>query len=266
MATFIDEDENTSQATEDEQFDTLDTETEDSLEEQTTNSYEDEDEDDIPEKYKNKSVKDIVRMHQEAERAMGKQGSEVGELRKVVDDYIRAQTISQQAPKVEEEIDFYDDPNAAVARAIDRHPKVRQAEELASRMQKAEALNNLKASHPDYTNIIQSSSFQDWVMNSKVRQELYVRADQRFDFDAASELLSTWKERQNVVQQTADVEKVSRKQAIKAASTGSGKGTGESSKKTYRRSDIIELMRRDPDRYQALSDEIMKAYSEGRVK
>jgi uncharacterized protein YecA (UPF0149 family) len=136
MATFIDEDENTSQATEDGQFDTLDTETEDSLEEQTTDSYEDEDEDDIPEKYKNKSVKDIVRMHQEAERAMGKQGSEVGELRKVVDDYIRAQTISQQAPKVEEEIDFYDDPNAAVARAIDKHPKVRQAEELASRMQK----------------------------------------------------------------------------------------------------------------------------------
>jgi hypothetical protein len=267
MATFIDEDENTSQATEDEQFDTLAVETEDSLEEQTADSYEDEDENDIPEKYKNKSVKEIVRMHQEAERAMGKQGSEVGELRKVVDDYIRAQTISQQAPKVEEEeIDFYDDPNAAVARAIEKHPKVRQAEELATRMQRAEALSNLKSHYPDFTEIVQNPSFNDWVMKSKVRQELYVRADQWFDFDAASELLSTWKERQNVVQQTADVEKVSRKQAIKAASTGSSKGTGESSKKTYRRSDIIELMRRDPDRYQALSDEIMRAYSEGRVK
>ena len=48
MATFIDEDENTSQATEDEQFDTLAVETEDSLEEQTAYSYEDEDENDIP--------------------------------------------------------------------------------------------------------------------------------------------------------------------------------------------------------------------------
>mgnify|MGYP006078235183 CR=1 FL=1 len=266
MATFIDEDENTSQATEDEEFDTLDTETEDSVEEQTTGSSNEEEEDDIPEKYKNKSVKDIVRMHQEAERAMGKQGSEVGELRRVVDDYIRAQTITQQAPKVEEDIDFYDDPNAAVARAIERHPKVRQAEELAIRMKKAEALNNLKAQHPDFSETIQDSSFQEWVMKSKVRQELYARADQRFDFDAASELLSTWQERRSVVQQTADVEKASRKQAIKAASTGSSKGTGGGSKKTYRRSDIIELMRRDPDRYQALSDEIMKAYAEGRVK
>ena len=34
--------------------------------------------DDIPDKYRGKSVKDIVRMHQEAERAIGKQGSEVG--------------------------------------------------------------------------------------------------------------------------------------------------------------------------------------------
>ena len=264
MATFIDEDENTSQATEDEQFDTLDSETEDSIEEQPEVS--EEDDDDIPEKYRGKSVKDIVRMHQEAEKAMGKQGSEVGELRRLVDDYIRAQTISQQAPKVEEEIDFYDDPSAAVARAIEKHPKVRQAEELAVRMKRAEALNNLKSTHPDFNDIVQDSSFQEWVMNSKVRQELYTRADRYFDFDAASELLSTWKERKNVVQQAADVEKISRKQAIKAASTGSTKGTGESSKKTYRRSDIIELMRRDPERYQALSDEIMKAYAEGRVK
>ena len=265
MATFIDEDENTSQATEDEQFDTLDSETADSIEEQPEVS--EEDDDDIPEKYRGKSVKDIVRMHQEAERAMGKQGSEVGELRRLVDDYIRAQTISQQAPKVEEEeIDFYDDPSAAVARAIEKHPKVRQAEELAVRMKRAEALNNLKSTHPDFNDIVQDGSFQDWVMSSKVRKELYVRADQNFDFDAASELLSTWKERKNVVQQAADVEKISRKQAIKAASTGSTKGTGESSKKTYRRSDIIELMRRDPERYQALSDEIMKAYAEGRVK
>jgi hypothetical protein len=48
--------------------------------------------DDLPEKYRGKSPKEIAMMHQEAERLIGKQGSEVGELRKVVDDYIRAQT------------------------------------------------------------------------------------------------------------------------------------------------------------------------------
>jgi hypothetical protein len=80
-------------------------------------------------------------------------------------------------------------------------------------------------------------------------------------------LLSTWKERKQVVNQSQAVEKIERKQAIRSASTGSTKGSGETaSKKTYRRADIIELMRTNPDRYQELSGEIMNAYAEGRVK
>jgi hypothetical protein len=43
-------------------------------------------------------------------------------------------------------------------------------------------------------------------------------------------------------------------------------GTGETSKKVYRRADLIRLRLENPDRYDALQDEIMKAYSEGRVK
>ena len=264
MATFIDEGDEPQQ--EDEEFASF----EDAQEEATPEAepVQEDNEDDIPEKYKGKSVKDIVRMHQEAERAIGKQGSEVGELRRLVDDYIRAQTVTQQqAPIVEEEVDFFEDPEKAVQRAIERHPKVRQAEEYANQLKKAEALANLKTAHPDYAEIVQNPAFAEWVQKSNVRRELFVRADQRFDFDAASELLDNWKERSNVVQQTANVEKISRKQAIKSAATGSSRGSGETgSKKTYRRSDIIELMQRDPDRYQALAPEIMQAYAEGRVK
>ena len=54
---------------------------------------------------------------------------------------------------------------------------------------------------------------------------------------------------------------------VKAANTGNVRGSAEGSrKKVYRRADIIKLMKTDPDRYQALSDEIMAAYAEGRVK
>jgi len=262
MATFIDEDEN--QVQEDEQFDNIEDQAKQEEASEQEKPSAEEDENDIPEKYRGKSVKDIVRMHQEAERAMGKQGSEVGELRKLVDDYIRAQTVT---PKVEEDVDFFEDPKKAIAAAIDKHPKVRQAEELAAHMRRTSALNTLKTEHPDYSDIVNDPAFGEWILQSKVRKELYSRADQQYDYDAANELISTWKERKNVVKQAADVEKLSRKQAIKTASTGSTKGTGEaSSRKVYRRTDIIELMRRDPDRYQALSDEIMQAYAEGRVK
>jgi len=266
MATFIDEDENSSQETE--EFDTLNSEQSEQVEETQEEQPQDteEEDDDIPEKYKGKSVKEIVRMHQEAERAIGKQGSEVGELRRLVDDYIRAQSISQQAPEIDEEVDFFDNPNEAIAKAIEKHPKIRQAEMLTEQMKRAAALNTLKSAHPDFTEIVQDPAFAEWVTGSKVRQELYVRADQNYDFDAASELLSTWKERRNVVKQASEAERITRRQSIKAASTGSSKGTGESSKKTYRRADIIELMRTNPDRYEQLAPEIMQAYAEGRVK
>ena len=264
MATFIDEGDESLQ--EDEELVSLE---EQEPEEETPVAQEQDEEDDIPDKYKGKSVKDIVRMHQEAERAIGKQGSEVGELRRIVDDFVRAQTVTkqQQAPVVEEEVDFFTDPDKAIARAIEKHPKVQQAEQLSAQMKKAEALANLKQAHPDFTEVVQDGSFAEWVNKSKVRQELFSRADRYYDFDAANELLTTWKERTQVVNQTKAVEQVQRKQAVKTASTGATKGSGETaSKKTYRRADIIELMRRDPDRYEAMAPEIMQAYAEGRVK
>ena len=64
----------------------------------------------IPDKYQGKSTAEIVRMHQEAEKLLGRQSSEVGELRKVVDNYIQTQLTSENAPKQkdeQEEIDFF---------------------------------------------------------------------------------------------------------------------------------------------------------------
>ena len=266
MATFIDEGDEPQQ--EDEEYSPVDEGGQQATPEEEP-AAQDTDEDEIPEKYKGKSVKDIVRMHQEAERAIGKQGSEVGELRRIVDEYVRAQTVTkqQQAPEVEEEVDFFTDPDKAIAKAISKHPKVQQAELMAAQMAQAKILQDLKSTHPDYGDIIKDASFVDWIGKSKVRQELFSRADRYYDFDAANELLSTWKERNQVVQQTKAVEKVERKQAVKAASTGATKGSGETaSKKTYRRADIIELMRFNPDRYQELAPDIMQAYAEGRVK
>jgi len=52
--------------------------------------------DSVPEKYRGKSAKEIAQMHMEAEKLIGRQGSEVGELRRVVDDFIKTQALSKQ--------------------------------------------------------------------------------------------------------------------------------------------------------------------------
>ena len=115
--------------------------------------------------------------------------------------------------------------------------------------------------------ILQDEKFVEWVNGSAMRSRLLKQADQQYDIDAADELFSNWKERQQLLGTTAEAEKSQRKQQVKAAATGSASGSGEkASRKIYRRADIINLMRTDPNRYQAMSEEILKAYSEGRVK
>jgi len=228
-------------------------------------------ENELPDKYRNKDIKDIVQMHQEAEKLLGKQSSEVGELRKIVDDFVKTQTQlsqEQQSPQAQdEEIDFFYDPQAAINKAIERHPKVKEAEQYTQQARHASIVNQLQSKHPDYSDIVRDEEFGKWIQASKVRTELFVRADKQFDFDSADELLTLWKERQQAVNTTETMQRADRDRQAKAASTGSAKGSGEApSRKIYRRADIIELMQKDQKRYNAMSDEIMRAYAEGRVK
>ncbi len=223
----------------------------------------------LPDKYQNKSVSELAQMHQEAEKLLGRQSSEVGELRKVVDSYIQTQlTPEQTAPKQEnEEIDFFTDPNEAVNRMIQNHPKIKEAEAVTSQYRQSNAMATLKGKHPEMEAILQDTKFAEWIQASPTRTRLFVEADQQYNTDAADELFSNWKERQNIVQQTAQVEQQARKQSAKAASTGNARGSGESSpKKIYRRADIINLMQKDPDRYAQLAPEILQAYAEKRVR
>jgi len=226
-------------------------------------------EDEIPEKYQGKSTAEIVRMHQEAEKLLGRQSSEVGELRSVVDNYIQTQldTNTPATQEPEEDIDFFSDPDKAVERAIKNHPSIKAAEAQTQQYKQQTAQSHLQQRHPDMQEILQDGKFVEWIKGSKIRTQLFAQADTQYDYEAADELFTTWKERQQVVGQTVANEKASRKTAVKNASAGNAKGSGEAaSRKVYRRSDIIKLMQTDPDRYLSLSDEIMQAYQEGRVR
>jgi hypothetical protein len=223
---------------------------------------------DIPDKYKDKSLEDIVRMHQEAEKLLGKQSSEVGDLRKSVDDLLKAKLNEDaNSPKKEEEpeLDFYDDPKGSVSKAVENSETIVQMKEMLAKQQQQTILKQIGEKHPDYEEIIKNENFVDWIKSSAVRTELFQRAD-KYDFNAADELLSNWKEIKGVVEKTESLNEKDRKLQVKAASTG-GKGSGEPmSRKIYRRSEIVNLMINDPQRYQANVDLFDKAYAEGRVK
>lgn len=221
---------------------------------------------DLPDKYKGKKIEEIVQMHQEVEKLVGRQSNEMGELRKIVDDFIKAKNNEvKEKPKEERIVDFFEDPETHVDARINSNPELKEVKELLLKQQQSEVLSKIENKFPDYVQTIQDSSFIDWVKDSNVRKELLQRADQ-YDFDAADELLSTWNERKGNITKAKEVNEKDRKQQVKAASTG-GKGSGEPmSRKIYRRSDIVNLMMTDPDRYYANVEEFDRAYAEGRVK
>jgi hypothetical protein len=222
----------------------------------------------IPEKYKGKSLDDIVRMHQEAEKMIGRQAQEVHEVRSLADQLLKRQLEADKAPAVESapEVDFFENPQDSIKRAIENNPAVLEAKQANLEFKRMKTAQQLSAKHPDMATIVQDTGFQEWVKASQVRLGLYAKADAEFDFSSADELLSTYKElkqvRNNNVHETGKQQKA---QALKAAGVDTG-GSGEVAKKVYRRADLIRLKMTDPDRYEQLQPEIMAAYSEGRVK
>lgn len=221
----------------------------------------------LPEKYRDKSLEEIIRMHQEAEKLIGKQAQEVGEVRKLADELIKQNISSKQPAKQEEpEVDFFENPQKAVQATIEKHPDVLAARQASMEFRRLQIQQKLTQEHPDYTQVVGDSEFQNWVKGSSVRLALYAKADSEFDYDSANELLSTFKQLRGVKSKQAEqASDASRAKSMKAAQVDVG-GSGESSKRVYRRADLIRLKMTDPARYEALSDEIMQAYSEGRVK
>jgi hypothetical protein len=230
----------------------------------------------VPDKFSGKSVEDIVKSYQNLEQELGRKSQEIGELRSLSDSFLKAE-ISRNDPQTSQatqnsdigpEDDFYDDPAKSVNSLIEKHPKLQEFQEYQARQQQDTSKAQLEKSHPDYVDIIQDTGFQDWVQASKFRTNLFHEAD-KYNYEAADELLTHWKER-SMIDKTAEVKEkqaATRKKNLKTSRSESRVSSESSAgKKTYRRADLIRLKATDPNRYADLSDEIYNAYAEGRVK
>lgn len=225
----------------------------------------------LPDKYQGKSIADVAKMHQELEQRFGQQGNEVGQLRRTLDEFILKSLDKEntQAQPEEEPVDYFADPDRAVDSAIKKSPDVKRALAAAERTEKMMVQNELTRRHSDYQDVLQSAEFQKWVGGSKIRQRMLVEADQNYDVEAADELFSEWKQlNKKVAEDVVENEATARKSDVKKASTGSARGnpSGRSSAKIFRRADIVELIKTNPAKYEALAPELRKAYAEGRVR
>ena len=228
----------------------------------------------IPEKFAGKSTEELVEMYQNVEKMMGKQASEVGEQRKLIQSLMESQNRAAEAtPNVEESVNFedqfYSDPAEAVNKAIENHPELIEARQERKIQQQQHQVGVLEKAYPDWQDRVASKEFQDWVGSSEIRTEMFKKADSDYRPDYAIELFDMF-DKVNMIDKTKEVQKAEtqkRDKALKATSTET-RSTSDSigGKKVYRRADLINLQVTDPSRYASLADEIQSAYAEGRVK
>lgn len=223
----------------------------------------------FPERYRGKTVKEIIEIAEKDKSNLGRYANEAGELRRLADELIKAQIKPKEQEEQPKEVDFFENPQEAIRRQIESNPRVLQAEQYALAAQRAQAQQKLAQLHPDFGQVVQDAEFAKWVGESKVRVKLFKEAE-GYDVDAADELLSTFKQLRQIKAPKPDVsvsdeEKASRTKTLQSAAVDTG-GSGESSKKVYRRSDLIRLKLRDPSKFDAMQNEIDAAYREGRVK
>ena len=226
----------------------------------------------VPEKFAGKSLEDVIGSYENLEKELGRKAQEVGELRKLSDSFLQAQiNQNQQNPQQpiqkEPEVDFFEDPNQAVNQAIENHPKFKEFQQYQAQQVQNSAKVQLEQAHPDFSNVVQDTKFQEWVKDSPIRMQLFQAAD-AYNFDAANELISTWKDR-SMINKTQEVNakaEEDRQAALKAGATESRATSGSSGGKTFRRADLIRLKMEDPMKYESMQDEIYSAYAEGRVK
>jgi len=229
----------------------------------------------IPEKYAGKTLEDVIEMHQNIKSKYDRQSNEIGEQRRLISELMEVQRANQlQQPQQQEETynfedNFYDDPQNAINHAIENHPEILKAREANIKAARDASEAQLAAKHPDYLDIAKSEDFQNWVAKSKVRTNLFFDANEMYDFDAATELLDTWKSISMIdaTQKVKKQQEKTREKAMKQTSSETrSSGDSVGGKKVYRRADLQRLQIQDPERYLALSDDIYKAYAEGRVK
>lgn len=188
-------------------------------------------------------IEQLRAQNAEFRQIVGRQGNEIGDLRRMVETTL---------PK-EDDWDY--DP---------QQKELNQLKSEVGQIKQAEQLRQLESEFPNFRDLPKNKEFTDWIADSGTRSDLYYRAN-NMDLAAAREMLSLWKEREKVREELQVQGNSQRRQALKAASMEKGSAGGVKTN-YYSRKELQDMRWKDPARFAREWDDIKKAYEEGRVR
>lgn len=188
---------------------------------------------------------DWEQRYKELEKLNSRQAQTLGEQRKLIDEYIVGSPTPESKPEPQESYqpitvdDLYEDPNAALQRAVDAHPAILEARKLTEQYQKDQRereADSFRQRHPDYQDIASSPEFQNWVVNDPTRVSLYSRGNE-YDFSAADALFRLYKAEKGIAQ-------VQERESIEQAELVSSSGEMVREPPKYSRGEYVEKLTR----------------------
>ena len=226
-----------------------------------------EDDNGLPDKYKGKNIHEIVEMHQNLEKAYGRHNNELGELRKLTDQFLQ----QQLGGKKDDEQDALDadqllaDPDSVLKSRIENSPRLKELEAKLVARERADNLNAFNRAYPKAQEQINDPRFAKWIEQSPTRAKLLAQADQSYDYELMGELLTTFSALTGGADEAASDAKETKRKLTNANPSGSQAGSTKK-KPVFTRKQLAKLQIEDPRRYEQLQDVIMDAYENGRVR
>ena len=246
---------------------------------------------DIPEKYRGKTAKELLAIAREQETYIGRLGQEKGELRSrigtlegLVDKALKLRDpglAHQPAPKEDDLLDFSRKPQEAVSTVVQKELEPIKGElETLTAQARARAFEER---HPTAAQDLNDERFVEFVKKYPRRAALAQKAfgnPDRYDFEAAEQLWEEWEDVKSALPTPSPAQSETPTNPGNAsAATGEtppalipagngGSGSGSSTgKPLYSRSQLERLQVTKPDQYWApdVQARISEAYREGRV-
>lgn len=235
-----------------------------------------------PEKFKGKTLRDVVEAYQNLESQAGRMASDLGEQRKLTDrildldrkrsDDLRKNGAASLPPLTTDEL--LTKPQESLERVVD----ARASHALDPINQRIAALEaalteaTFRNRHADADSIVNTPEFLEWVKVSPLRLRA-AQAANAGNWTAANELLAEYKAQHGSTRSTHEAtdDLASAKRVALETSGNVGGRNGDDGKpkgKLYSRAALMRLRVQDPDAYydEAFQAEVLKAHAEGRVR
>ena len=205
-------------------------------------------EDTIPERFKDKSAQEVASSYTELEKAYSRQGQDLGDMRKTLDEYILLQsqgnaqdtntTTTEQADPVSID-DLYEDTEGSIRRVVTEETdnRISQLENALAQEKLDGSLRGFDKEFPGWREQVSTPEYVNWLQEAPYRVKMAQLAGEAQDMSAAQGLLEMWYE--NTSQGNAQAQQENRT-ALQNAGLESSGASGVELDNTFSRNELMQ--------------------------